>query len=240
MSDHNEHVRAWTLYKLMLDAGEPARKRLEMEYDGINGRLPKWTPDNYKNDFIRIRGRLLDSRELSYEYIMLWMDKYRDSFLLGTESDGFTVLREYPNGKPIDWYAFTDEIGLLAWLRWCVFDLDKKTAREQLYDGFSGIVDAGDKGREQKNKKYASIEDFCIKTADGIWSEYQEAGKRQFTVPEMAGKIFNSDSFDERATRRKVKGKKGKVKVVVSPSQETIEKSLRQAKKDGKIVIFKK
>ena len=203
---------------ILNDAFEPQRARLQAEYDGINGKPPAWVPKHYCNDFYRLRGRLLDDRGYTHDALMVWLDRYRDHFLLDTETDeSLPLMRKYPNGQPLDRLSFMDEIGLLAWLRWCVFDIDKKTAKEQLDVGFS-IANAADKGRDNRNKKYKEIEDFFIKTADGIWTEYHNSGKRLFTVPEMATKIINSCPYDVE--------------------QETAEKYLRKAKIAGKISVF--
>lgn len=146
------------LQKALEHTSQLHKCRNSQPYDGVAGRLPEWVPEWHKNEFRKIRDKLLDTplygEEVSRENIILWMDNYcaLGSLRVGVCSSGFI--------PPEVW----DDVGYLAHIRYAV-SLDKEKgllllAGEQAVKGerFSSG------GTSKKGKEYepkASIRKIC-------------------------------------------------------------------------------
>lgn len=215
--------------KILAETMGHIKERETVPYDGVNGNPPNWVPERAVLYFESYRNRLLKVRGYTAPELLKWMARYRKEYL--TEVDTYSrsipnmqCPTTYPNRDTVDRYYFLDEIGFLAWLKWCVFDLDEETAKEQLDVGFS-VADVGGKGRDSKNKKIAASKVFVFKTAQGIWDDQVKDGKSIYIVTVMAKKMLTT-------LKEESKKKENKDKYFI-PEESTMPRWINQAIKDG-------
>lgn len=127
-------------------------------YDGVHGEPgnsegtgepAKWIPEWALKQFHTYRKRLLEIRGYQHAELLTLINKYSFHYLGSDGPQGFLAIPErYPSGDIVDPYCFEDEIGFLAWLKWCVDDGDQ-VGLSRLAGGFAVS------GRKQKKGQSA-------------------------------------------------------------------------------------
>ncbi|MET0014475.1 MAG: hypothetical protein ABW088_12560 [Sedimenticola sp.] len=157
-------------------------ERHRMTFDGVLGEPPKYIPEWAEQQFYSIRNRLLDIRGYESKTLIKLMDKYQSAFLTQSEKpESFSIPFSYPNGQAIDIYCFIDEIGFLAWLRWCISQGEKECGR-LLGKGF---YQERKKGADKTNGKIYASREYCIAVAREKWDEEQREEKTITRIGDM-------------------------------------------------------
>lgn len=112
-------------YRSIEQTAKAIEERDNLDYDGVVGFPPEWVPEWAISFFQNYRSRLLDVRGYTYDDLVELVERYMDVFFRtkytrGVETSNFPYPAVYPNGRSIDFHCFMDEIGFLAWLKWCV------------------------------------------------------------------------------------------------------------------------
>ena len=172
--DHDDE-----LDQMLQDSLEQVYKAKEerdnQKYDGVVGVPPGWVPEWAESFFRGYRNRLLDVRGYTPNELLTLINQYDE---INNNPNGFRWPATYPNRQRVDPHCFQDEIGFLAWLRWCV-DKGQKDGLEVLGGGFAvnGMkFNAGGsckKGKEYEPKK--SIRKICEKIGSRDFNDVLDA-----------------------------------------------------------------
>lgn len=173
---------------VILRAMESEEARNNVPYDGVLGHPPGWAPEWAVKFFISYRNRLLDVRGCPHKYLIEWVGRYTDEYLEEKENpNGLIPPPEYPNGKPTDDFCFLDEIGFLAWLKWCV-DQGEKEGGKRLGRGLSELARSG---AEEKNRLNKEARIHCIHEADAIWKAEKKRGDEVTRIGAMCKMLLD-------------------------------------------------
>lgn len=132
------------------------RGRDAHNYDGILGLPPKWVPEWALNQFRNYRNRLIDVREYEPSNLLALVTRYRICFFEDKNPAGFQFSTTYPNGQSIDLYCFQDEIGFLAWLKYCA-DQGPEMGLGLIGGGFAADKFKANKALEEGRKTSAIV-----------------------------------------------------------------------------------
>lgn len=229
MSDHDEHAKEFDsllgkVGKILVDSVKGLNSP---PYNGVVGLPPRWIPEWSMSDFIRFRSRLLDIRGYSTGELLNEVNRYYDVHM--TADGDLTKYKppaKYPNGSPVDEYGFKDEVGYLAWLRWCV-SLGKKDGGKVLGRGFSA-ADVGDKGRDSKNKKIEASKDYVFKNTQSEWNKQEKEGKTISTVPVIGKKMLKALKGESEIEEYK--------DIYFIPKKSMMPRWINQAIKEGVLI----
>lgn len=101
------------------------KERDNQDYDGVLGEPPECVPEWASSFFRMYRNRLMDVREYTHESLLNMIELYMNEYFRERDTGGVEISNliwpsTYPNGKNIDLHCFRDEIGFIAWIKWCV------------------------------------------------------------------------------------------------------------------------
>lgn len=149
------------LQKALKHSSQLHEWRNSQPYDGVAGQLPEWAPEWHKNEFRKIRDKLLDTplygEEVSRENIIRWMDDYcaLDGLQEGASWGGFI--------PPEVW----GDVGYLAHIRYSV-SLDEEKGL-LLLAGDDAVSGLRSRQGYKKRDEYQDKKDFQT-IAKRLWA----------------------------------------------------------------------
>jgi len=175
------------------------KERVVPKYDGVQGVPDEWVPEWAILYFEGYRDRLLSDRGFEVSALLKLIEQYRKEYFRGEHTDsvvapGFHCPETYPNGQSVDRHCFHDEIGFLAWLKWCV-DMGPEKGLDEL-SGKHG-VNGYKKHLGSKAPRYDALRLLLEKTFRGL---FQTLGH----IPTNKEVINALESYDDNDGGHKV------------------------------------
>jgi len=155
-----------------LERRAKARSELEAHpYDGVRGLPPDWVPEPTVTRFRELRNRLIEDDGWTPEQLAGKLDTYTH------DPEQFVFPRKCPAGRPVDPYAFFEDIGFLANLRYCASlepqDGLRKLGGQYAVKGLSASMDRK-RGADETNAVWAKSKKRCIEWAAEVWASNPE------------------------------------------------------------------
>ena len=194
-----DHELDQILDKTVDDVAKAIKEREIPEYDGVQGEPEDWVPEWAVLYFESYRDRLLSDRGFEVSALLKLIEQYRGKYFREEHTDsvvapGFHCPKTYPNGQRVDSHCFHDEIGFLAWLKWCV-EMGPKRGLEELSGrhGFHGYK----QHLGSKAPRYDALRLLLEKTFRGL---FQTLGH----IPTNKEVINALESYDDNDSWHKV------------------------------------